>query len=150
MALVGTDFLFNGELPDSSRCLRGCAGYCVFPSSGLAAQRPVHPLGKSMLAYVVAAKYADALPLYRLETILNRYGGSITRTTMANWIIRLDDAFKPPINLMREHQLDGDYVQADETRLQVLKEIGKVATSDSWMWLIRGGQPVVLDASRSE
>ncbi len=46
-----------------------------------------------------------ALPLYRLEKILKRYGGNITRTTMANWIIRLDDVFKPLINLMREHQL---------------------------------------------
>ena len=40
--------------------------------------------------------------------------------------------------------------------LQVLKEDGRPATSDKWMWLIRGGppdQPVVLfeyDASRGE
>ena len=126
-----------------------------------AAARPVHPLGKCMasvqlLAYILVAKYADALPLYRLEQILQRYGGSISRTTMANWIIRLDDVFKPLINLLREHQLGGDYLQADETRLQVLKEDGKPATSDKWMWLIRGGppnQPAVLfeyDASRSE
>jgi transposase len=75
---------------------------------------------------------------------------------MANWIIRLDDVFRPLINLLQEHQLASDYLQADETRIQVLKEGGKVATSDKWMWLIRGGppdRPVVLfhyDASRSE
>jgi hypothetical protein len=75
---------------------------------------------------------------------------------MANWTIRLDDVFKPLLTLLREHQLGGDYLQADETRLQVLKEDGKPATSDKWMWLIRGGppnQPVVLfeyDASRGE
>ncbi|WP_419625369.1 IS66 family transposase, partial [Thiolapillus sp.] len=38
--------------------------------------------------------------------------------------------FKPLINLLREQQLDGDYLQADETRLQVLKETGKAAQSD--------------------
>jgi transposase len=109
-----------------------------------------------LLAYILVAKYADALPLYRLEQILQRYGGTISRTTMANWIIRLDDVFKPLINLLREHQLSGDYLQADETRLQVLKETGTSATSDKWMWLVRGGPPgqsVVLfeyDASRSE
>ena len=32
---------------------------------------------------------ATHLPLYRLEKILKRYGGQITRTTLANWIIRL-------------------------------------------------------------
>lgn len=126
-----------------------------------AAARQAHPLGKciasvQLLAYILVAKYADALPLYRLEHILKRYGGNISRTSMANWIIRLDDVFKPLINLMGEHQLATDYLQADETRLLVLKEDGKVATSDKWMWLIRGGppeQPVVLfhyDASRSE
>ncbi len=126
-----------------------------------AAARAPHPLGKciasvQLLAYILVAKYVDALPLYRLEKILARYGGNISRTAMANWIIRLDDVFKPLINLLQEHQLSGDYLQADETRIQVLKEDGKVATSDKWMWLVRGGppgQPVVLfhyDASRSE
>ncbi|WP_419628856.1 transposase, partial [Thiolapillus sp.] len=89
------------------------------------AARPIHPLGKclasvQLLAWILVAKYADALPLYRLEGILKRHGGHISRTTMANWIIRLDDVFKPLINLLREQQLDGDYLQADETRLQVL------------------------------
>ena len=126
-----------------------------------AAPRPAHPLGKclasvQLLAWILVAKYADALPLYRLEGILKRHGGRISRTTMANWIIRLDDVFKPLINLLREQQLNADYLQADETRLQVLKESGKSAQSDKWMWVIRGGppdRPAVLfeyDPSRSE
>ena len=127
----------------------------------VAAPRQPHPLGKciasvGLLAYLIVAKYADALPLYRLEGMLKRYGGCISRTTMANWIIRLDSVLQPLINLLHEHQLSSDYLQADETRIQVLKETGKVAASDKWMWLIRGGppeQPVVLftyDVSRSE
>ena len=126
-----------------------------------AAPRPAHPLGKclasvQLLAWILVAKYADALPLYRLEGILKRHGGRISRTTMANWIIRLDDVFKPLINLLREQQLNADCLQADETRLQVLKETGKSAQSDKWMWVIRGGppdRPAVLfeyDPSRSE
>ena len=126
-----------------------------------AAPRPVHPLGKclastDLLAWVLTAKYADALPLYRLEGILKRHGGRVSRTTMANWIIRLTPVFQPLINLLREQQLGSDYLQADETRLQVLKETGKSAQSDKWMWVIRGGppdKPIVLfeyDKSRSE
>jgi len=125
-----------------------------------AATLPTHPLGKAvasvgLLAYIIVAKYADALPLYRLEKIFQRYGGNVTRTTMANWLIRLSEQLQPLINLMREHQLGATYLQADETRLQVLKEPGRAATSDKWMWLIRGGppgQPAVLfeyDPSRS-
>jgi len=53
---------------------------------------PKHPLAKSMgsiqlMVHVMISKYADGLPLYRMEGILSRYGGDITRTTMANWMI---------------------------------------------------------------
>ena len=152
-------------VPAQARVLEYWQEKAVFEQGGeqqmVAAKRSPHPLGKciasvQLLAYVLVSKYADALPLYRLEKILKRYGGDITRTTLANWIIRLDDVFKPLINLIREHQLTGDYLQADETRVQVLKEDGRPATSDKWMWLIRGGppdQPAVLfeyDVSRGE
>ena len=84
-------------------------------------QRP-HPLGKciasvSLLAYILTAKYADTLSLlYRLEKILARYSSHISRTAMANWIIRLDNVFKLKINLLQEYQRGGDYLQADEKR----------------------------------
>lgn len=122
----------------------------VFEQDGqeqiIAARRPAHPLGKSvastsLLAYLITAKYADGLPLYRLEQMLKRLGHEVSRTSMAHWIIRLDEVFKPLINLMRESQNTSDYLQADETRIQVLKEDGKTAQSDKWMWVTRGGPP---------
>jgi transposase len=122
----------------------------VFEQDGeeriLAATRPVHPLGKctattSLLSYIITSKYADGLPLYRLEHMLKRLGHEISRTSMAHWVIRLDDVFKPLINLMREVQNSGDYLQADESRMYVLKEDGKTAQSDKWMWVTRGGPP---------
>ena len=41
---------------------------------------------------------------------------------MAHWIIRLDEVFQPLMNLLREEQNHATYLQADETRIQVLKE----------------------------
>ncbi len=104
----------------------------------IAAKRPTHPLGKcvattSLLAYIITSKYADGLTLYRLDGMLARLGHEIGRNNMANWIIRLDDVFKPLINLMREQQNLGRYIQANETRIQVLKETGETAQSDKWM-----------------
>jgi len=122
----------------------------VFDQDGneviVSAKRPSHPLGKcfasvSLLAHIIASKYADGLPLYRLEGMFKRYGGDISRSNMANWIVRLHEVFLPLINLIREAQLEGDYLQGDETRMPVLKEPGKTAQSDKWMWVIRGGQP---------
>lgn len=110
------------------------------------ATRPAHPIGKSiasvnLLAWIVIAKYADGLPLYRLEKILARYGGEITRTTLANWIIRLSVTLQPLIHRLDEQLMRCDYLQIDETRLQVLKEPGMAPTGDKWIWVMRGGPP---------
>ena len=126
----------------------------------VAAKRPQHPLKKciasiNLLTYIVIAKYCDGLSLYGLEKILKRYGGDITRTAMANWVIRLSAELQPLVNLARDHQLSYDYLQMDETRIQVLKEPHKSPQSDQWMWVSKGGppdKPVVLfdyDPSRS-
>lgn len=111
-----------------------------------AAVLPKHPIAKSMasiglLAYIIVAKYMDGLPLYRLESILKRYGGEVTRTSMANWIIRLAIQCQPLIHLLREHQHSGPLIQIDETHIQVLKEPGYVATGKKYMWVTLGGPP---------
>ena len=111
-----------------------------------AAELPKHPLPKTiasvgLLAFVIISKYCDGLPLYRLENIRKRYGGEISRTSLANWVIKLALQFQPLINLMREHQLAYDYLHMDETRIKVLKEPGKSPSSDKWMWVSRGGPP---------
>jgi hypothetical protein len=107
----------------------------------------------ALLAYLIVAKYCDGLPLYRLEGILKRYRGSVTRTTLAHWLIRLSLQLQPLINLMRDEQLAADYLQGDETRIQVLKEPGLKASSKKWMWIMRGGPPdrpvVLFDYDRS-
>ena len=110
------------------------------------AKLPKHPLGKTMasiglLAYLIVAKYMDGLPLYRMEGILKRYGGDVTRTSMASWIIRLAEQCQPLIHVMREHQHSGSLIQMDETRIQVLKEKGYVATGNKYMWVTLGGPP---------
>jgi transposase len=107
---------------------------------------PKHPLAKSMgsinlMAHVIISKYADGLPLYRLEGILSRYGGDITRATLSRWIIKLSKQLQPLINLMREQQCRYDIIQMDETVLKVLKEPAMSATSNKYMWVSRGGPP---------
>ena len=101
------------------------------------------------------SKYGDGLPLYRQEAILARHGLTISRATLAAWMIRLGELIVPLINLLEEVQLGYDVLQMDETTIQVLKEDGRAAQSDSRMWVRRGGppdKPVILfnyDPSRS-
>ncbi len=112
----------------------------------IAAAMPKHPVpgakgSINLMCYVLISKYSDGLPLYRQESILARYGGELSRATLANWIIALARQLQPLINLMREHQHTGLVIQADETRIQVLKEPGRPATSDKFMWVTLGGPP---------
>jgi transposase len=93
------------------------------------------------MTYVIISKYADDMPLYRLENIIKRYGGEISRATLANWVIALSKQAQPLINLLRESQHSGPLVCADETRIQVLKEPGRSLTSDKWMWVTLGELP---------
>jgi transposase len=104
-----------------------------------------HPVPKAMgsinlMTYIIIAKYADGMPLYRLEGIIKRYGGDISRTTLANYVIALGKQVQPLINLLRETQHAGSVIMADETRIQVLKEPGLAPTGDKFMWVTLGGQ----------
>jgi transposase len=124
------------------------------------AKLPPQPIPKSMaspglLAWIVICKYMDALPLYRLEKMIQRIGVDIPRTTMAKWMIRCGLLVQILIKLMREQMLEYDHLQMDETTVQVLDEKGRRAQSKSYMWVQRGGppgRPIILfdyDPSRS-
>lgn len=116
------------------------------PRAIIVAPMPQQPIPKSIAspntcAFVATAKYADGLPLYRLEKILARYGLEVSRGTLAAWMIRLGELIVPLLNLMEEAQLDYDVLQMDETTVQVLKEDGRAAQTKSRMWVRRGGSP---------
>jgi transposase len=53
--------------------------------------------------------------------------------------MRVAEACIPLKNLLRQEILSGPLINADETTVQVLKELGKSANSKSYMWVFRGG-----------
>ena len=124
------------------------------------APMPAQLIPKSMasaglLSYVAISKYADALPLYRQEQMFKRIGVDVSRATLAFWMIRVGQALAPLLALLQEALLAGQVIHMDETPVQVLKEPGKEAHSQSYMWVRMGGvtdHPIVLfdyDPSRS-
>ena len=125
------------------------------------AAMPVQPIPKSLaspgtLAHIAVAKYVDGLPLYRQEKKLKRIGVELPRSTLASWMVKAGELVQPLINLLRDRVLSYDIISMDETRLQVLKEAGKSAQSQSYLWVQRGGppgHPILLydyDPSRSQ
>jgi transposase len=101
---------------------------------------------EAALAWFVVSKFMDGLPLYRIAALLRRFGGDISRNTLAASVVRLGEAVQPIINLLRDHLLDSEIVFGDETTVQVLKEPGRAAQTKSYMWCqINGsGRPVRL------
>ena len=92
-------------------------------------------LTEGALAWVVTAKYLDALPLYRQAVLLGRFGGTdIARNTLAASVVRVGQAVQPVINLLRDALLDSPLIHGDETEIQVLKEAGRKAQARSYVW----------------
>ena len=108
----------------------------------IASVKPPVPLMKhslaspSTVAYIMTQKYVDGLPLARQEKIWDREGISLSRATMANWVIQCSQTWlKPLYKHMKQELLTHCVIHADETVVQVLKEDNKPATSESRMWL---------------
>ena len=104
------------------------------------APRPAQVIPKGLLtegalAWVVTAKYLDALPLYRQAVLLGRFGGTdISRNTLASSVVRVGQAVQSIINLLRDALLDSPLIHGDETEIQVLKEAGRKAQAKSYVW----------------
>lgn len=94
-----------------------------------------------LMAHILCAKFTDSLPFYRQERQFARLGTDIQRATMCRWAMRVAGACIPLKNLLRQEILSGPLINIDETTVQVLKEPGKAATSKSYMWVFRGGDP---------
>jgi hypothetical protein len=97
--------------------------------------------GEGLLAHLITAKVADALPLYRQQKIFARLGIELSRATMAGWVVKAAQECQPLVDLLQNEIRSGPIINMDETRLQVLKEPGRRNTSKSYMWVYKGGLP---------
>ena len=114
-----------------------------------APKRPVEGghASAGLLAYVAVSKYADHLPLHRLEQIFQRWGARIPRQSMAEWIAATAQWLEPIHKRMRETLLAGDYLQADETPVKYLDpQAPGGAAQQGYLWVIhRPGGEVVFE-----
>ncbi len=114
------------------------------------APMPVLLLPKSnatpeLVAHTIVSKYADAVPLYRQSKIWGRVDIDLPRSTLCSWLINVADLCWPLVNITHKDMLLDNYIQADESPIQVLKEPGRKDTSKSYLWAYRGGNNVVFD-----
>ncbi len=90
------------------------------------------------IAHIAVQKYMMASPLYRQEQEWKQNGILLSRQTMSNWLIKAcRDWLLPIYEQMKQQLLRHEFLHADETTLQVLREPGKSAQQKSYMWLYR-------------
>lgn len=87
----------------------------------------------SMYAHLVCAKYADHLPLNRLNGIFKRHGLSISTSLMWSMIERVAELLEGVARQMKLELLAQSYLGADETPITVLIP-GQKGSKQGWIW----------------
>jgi len=108
---------------------------------------PGSAFGNNAIAFFIVAKYADGLPFYRQESMMSRYDFEVNRGTMAHIAINTASRLHRIISFMQRDIRNSPIIGMDETVVQVLKEAGRDATTQSRMWIARAyhnDKPIVL------
>src|SRR5713101_5818229 len=93
--------------------------------------------GPGLLAFIVTSKFADYLPLYRLEDIFERQGFAISRATQSVWCGDVADLVEPLYRRMAERVRQSHVVATDDT---VFPMLGPGQTQSTRMWVYVGDE----------
>ena len=90
--------------------------------------------GPGLLSYIVTSKFADYLPLYRLEDIFQRQGFEISRATQSVWCGDVADLVEPLYELMAA-RLRASHVVATDDTIMPMQSVGKTKSARMWVYV---------------
>ncbi len=96
--------------------------------------------GPGLLAFIVTSKFADYLPLYRLEDIFERQGFEISRATQSVWCRDVADVVEPLYQRMAERVRKSHVVATDDTVLPMLSP-GQTQPARMWVYVGDAANP---------
>ena len=105
------------------------------------ADKPFQPIEKGLaapglLSYVMVSKYADHLPLHRLEGILGRHGIPLARSTMCDWAAQCADLLRPLYERMVNEVRASEIIHTDDTPVKVQdRRRTQTRTGRFWVYL---------------
>lgn len=101
--------------------------------------------GSGLLAYVMTSKYADHLPLYRLEKIFERHGYPIARSTMCGWIDLCADLLAPIVLRMWSLVMLSWVLHTDDTTVPIQDAtLDKIRKGRLWVYCGDVEHPYIL------
>jgi transposase len=92
---------------------------------------------------VAVSKYADHLPLHRLEGIFRRHGVDIARSTMCDWIAAVADRLEPVVAQLKREVLRSKRIHTDDTPVPV-QDRGRKQTRKGYLWVYLGDRGDVV------
>jgi transposase len=109
------------------------------------AQAPLPPqpaprasVGVGFLAWLIVSKYADHLPLCRLERIFARHGVELSRARMCDWLMTVAALLDVLVKAMARNVRTGSLIQADETSIRLQSKEKRGKTETAWVWVYLG------------
>jgi transposase len=93
--------------------------------------------GAGLVSFVITSKFADHLPLYRLEDILMRYGVFLSRSTLCDWVRNAALLLAPLAELQKTLVLQSPILWTDDTPVTVLGG-EKPGSSQGRFWVYIG------------
>lgn len=114
-----------------------CQGHVVL------ADGPNKPVEKGlattgMLAHVATSKFADHLPLHRLEGIFKRHGAKIARSTMCDWIALTANMLEPLYERMKQRVLGSRVIWTDDTPIKMQDRLHDKNIREARVWVYLG------------
>ena len=106
------------------------------------AAMPPAPLPKSnaspnLLAHVLVSKYADHLPLNRIEGIFQRHGVELARSTLCDWVLGSTEFLGVLYEALKKHLFAAPRLHADDTIIP-LQQAGRARTVQARLWAYLG------------
>jgi transposase len=101
--------------------------------------------GPGLLAHIAASKYADHLPLHRLERILSRHGIELSRKTMCDWMAHVAGMLNPLVDLMAKLVRLSKALHTDATKMPYLDPAVKGRSLSGQMWAYVGDRDHPFD-----
>lgn len=103
--------------------------------------------GPALLAHVLAAKYANHIPLNRQSEMYAREGVELDRSTLAGWVGASSQLLAPLVEAVRRHAMAGSKIHADDTPVPVLSP-GRGRTKIGRLWTyVRDDRPAGIDTA---
>jgi transposase len=112
----------------------------------VSAPKPEMPIAKGLpgpglLAHLIVSKFADHLPLYRLERIYERQGLILPRSTTCDWLAACGQLVRPLYELMISVVLQSRVIHTDDTPVKMQEPSHVLSTARFWGYLGDGAHP---------